>query len=135
MMNFNDFYWHDSIIKSIYIDRSDPGVKDEIQFEIEDTNKKIYILKFKNVYWSSMNLNFGIVAKENILDAKILENNDSDLANFYSSWNGLMDSIILSSFSIELNSTGSVIKIIAEDYELINKQNPDSRTRLHRRPV
>jgi hypothetical protein len=29
-MNFNDFYWHDSIIKSIYIDRSNPGKKDEI---------------------------------------------------------------------------------------------------------
>lgn len=120
-MNFNDFHWHDSIIKSIYIDRSNPGIKDEIQFEVESVNKKTYILTFKNVYWSSFNLNFGIVAEESILNANILENDDNDLANFYSSWNGLMDSVILSVFLIELNSTGSIIKIIAENYKLINK--------------
>ncbi|GAB6010478.1 hypothetical protein [Dysgonomonas reticulitermitis] len=120
-MNFNDFYWHDSIIKSIYIDRSNPGKKDEIQLEVELINEGVCILVFKDVYWSSLNLNFGIVAEESILNAKILEKNDVDLANFYSSWNGLMDNLDLKVFLIELNSTGSTIKIIAKDYELINK--------------
>jgi hypothetical protein len=120
-MSFNDFHWHDSIIKSIYIDRSNPGKRDEIQLEIEWIDKSISLLIFRNVYWSLLDLNFGIIAEENILNAKILGNDDNDLANFYSSWNGLMDNINLSVFLIELNSTGSIIKIIAEDYKLINK--------------
>jgi hypothetical protein len=120
-MNFNDYQWHDSIIKSIYIDRSNPGIQDDIQFEIKWTNRKTSTFIFKNVYWSSLNLNFGIIAKENILRAKILGKDDKDLADFYSSWNGLMDTVALTVFLIELNSTGSIIKIIAESYDVINK--------------
>ena len=120
-MIFNDLHWHDSIITSIYIDRSNPGIRDEIQLKIKWANKKSDILTFKNVYWSSFSLNFGIVAEESILVAKILEKDDIDLANFYSNWNGLMDDLDLKVFFIELNSTGSTIKIIAEDYMLANK--------------
>lgn len=120
-MNFNDFYWHDSIIESIYIDRSDPGIKDEMQFKIKSIEEKNYTLIFKNVYWSSLNLNFGIIAQESILDAIILDDNDRDLINFYSSWKGLMDKIKLTVFLIKMNSTGSIIKIIAEKYEFVEK--------------
>ena len=50
-----------------------------------------------------MDLNFGIVANETILDAMELENSDEDLKNFYSSWNGLFDDIKLRVFLINLN--------------------------------
>lgn len=117
-MNFNDLNWHDSIIKSIYIDRSNPGIKDEIRFEIEWVDRKICTLLFENVYWASMNLNFGIVVEESILDAKVLDKTDVDLINFHSKWNGLMDDLNLTVFLIELNSTGSIIKIIADGYKI-----------------
>ena len=121
-MKFNEYNWHDAIVRSIKIDRSNPGVNDEIFLDIEWTDGKTYLLKFKNVYWSSMTLNFGIVAEESISKAGILEKDDVDLVNFYSSWNGLMNDVRLNVFYIEFNSTGSIIKIIAEDYELIIKK-------------
>ena len=34
-MNFNEYYWHDAIIKNIQIERNNPGVKDTILLEIE----------------------------------------------------------------------------------------------------
>lgn len=120
MMNFDKYNWHDTIVRSINIDRSTPGINDEISFEIEWTDGEICLLKFKNVYWSSMTLNFGIIAEDSILDAKILDKNDADLQNFHSKWKGLLDHLSLNIFYIELNTSGSIIKIIAEGYELMN---------------
>jgi hypothetical protein len=62
-MTFNDFYWHDSVIKSVTINRNNPGVNDEIVFEIEWSEQKgKVLLVFEDVYWAEMKLNFGIVA-------------------------------------------------------------------------
>ena len=34
-MDFNrDFYWHDAVIKSIIVDRNNPGAVDEIWLDI-----------------------------------------------------------------------------------------------------
>ena len=68
-----------------------------------------------------MNLNFGIKAEETILCAEVLEDNNEDLANFYSKWKGLMDDIKLYTYRIELNSTGGIIKIIATGFKIIKK--------------
>lgn len=113
-MNFNDFYWHDSVIKEIIIDRNNPGRKDEIQFDILfPDKKKIVHFFFENVQYASFHLNFGIIAEETILEASMLEN-DIDLSNLYLKWNGLMDDVELTVYSIKLNSTGGNIKIIAK---------------------
>ena len=34
-MNFNDFYWHDAVIKNITINRNNPGIIDIISLDIE----------------------------------------------------------------------------------------------------
>ncbi len=116
-MKFNNRQWHDSIIKSIYIDRNNPGIIDTVSFDIKWTNGKMTKLTFIDVYWASFNLNFGIIAQESILTAKALEKNDQDLINFYKKWKGKRDGIDLTSYLIELNSTGSTIKIIAKDFK------------------
>ncbi|SDB77843.1 hypothetical protein SAMN05192581_10295 [Bacteroides ovatus] len=118
-MNFEDFYWHDAIIKNITIDRNNPGIKDEIKLEIvwPDTEKRVHFI-FESVYWAKMELNFGIVADENIYQARHLLNNDKDLIRFYSQWNGLMDNIKLNVYEIELSSTGGLIKIIAKGFRI-----------------
>jgi hypothetical protein len=116
-MNFNDFYWHDAIIKNIQIDRNSPGVMDAIIFDIEwPGNKGKAIFIFEEVYWASMNMNFGIVANETILSAFELEESDQDLKSLYAKWKGVINHVKLKSYKFSLNSTGSEIKIIAKRF-------------------
>ncbi len=116
-MDFNEYYWHDAIIKNIQIDRNNPGEKDTILFEIEwpQNNGKSFFI-FEDVYWASFKLNFGIVAHETILRAQLLDSQDGDLLNFYSKWKGAMDDIKLYAYKIELNSTGGYMKIIGKGF-------------------
>lgn len=120
-MNFNDFNWHDSIIKNINIDRNKPGINDNIKFEIEWAEGSKIELVFEETYWANMMLNFGIVADETILSACIGDDKDLDLVDFYSKWNGSMDNVNLNSYTIRLNSTGGIIKIIAKRFKIIEK--------------
>lgn len=123
-MNFNDFYWHDAIIRNIHIDRNNPGIKDVIIFDIEweeEVKKTVFV--FEEVYWASMSLNFGIVANEAIFSASELEENDQDLESLYSKWNGLIDNVKLKIYKFTLNSTGSEIKIIAKKFSHFHFQD------------
>ena len=121
-MNFNDFNWHDAVIKKITVDRNKPGIIDIVNFEIEWPEGGRVELIFEEAYWAKMTLNFGIVADETILNAFIGDETDQDIINFYSKWKGLMDNIDLNSYLINLNSTGGIIKIIANRFKVIEKQ-------------
>ncbi len=121
-MNFEDYSWHDSVIKSISINRNNPGVIDEISFEIEWYDGDKGVLIFEDAYWASLTLNFGIVADENILHAKVLSDSDPDLVSLYNRWKGLINDIKLTTFLIELNSSGGMIKIIAKRYNVKKMQ-------------
>ena len=118
-MNFNDYRWHDAVIKNININRDNPGVNDSILFDIDwpDDKGKITLV-FEEVYWAEMKLNFGIVAEETILDSFEMDNNNQDLTNFYSKWKGAMNDVKLKTYKIKLNSTGSEIKIIAKSFKI-----------------
>jgi len=131
-MDFSrDFYWHDAVIKSIIIDRNNSGVLDEIGIDIvwpkeddndddEDKNEEEIIQRivFESVFWANLNLNFGYSGGDNILNAFMLNNNDEDLVNFYSTWKGLRDNIKLNVYVINLNTSGGKIKIIAKDFRI-----------------
>ena len=121
-MNFNDYNWHDAVIKNIKIDRGNPGINDIIVFDIEwpDEEGKVTFV-FEEVYWAEMKLNFGIVADETILNSIELDNDNQDLYNFYSKWNGAMNELKLKTYKIELNSTGGEIKIIAKTFSIDKK--------------
>ena len=118
-MNFNDYSWHDAVIKNIKIDRSNPGINDIIVFDIDWPDEKGAVkFVFEEVYWAQMTLNFGIVADETIFNSMELDGDNQDLANFYLKWNGLMNDVKLKTFKIELNSTGGEIKIIAKGFSV-----------------
>lgn len=116
-MNFNDYYWHDSVLEAIVIDRQNPGNIDEIQMKINWYTQETSILIFKNVYWASFNLNFGFIGSENILFGSELDQDDPDLLELYRKRKGHVKNLKV--FFIELNTSGGKIKIIAENF--INK--------------
>lgn len=55
-MKFDELYWHDSIIKKIEIDRSNPGVSDTIRTEVRASEKinswSRYYRKVKHSKWA-----------------------------------------------------------------------------------
>jgi len=121
-MNFNEFHWHDAIIRNIQIDRLNPGKEDSVVFEIEWPDEKgKATLVFEEVYWAMLNLNFGIIADETILNAMVLDEDNEDLNNFYSKWRGAMNEVKLSTYKISLNSTGGEIKVISKGFRVVEK--------------
>ena len=112
-MEFNDFLWHDAIVKSISIDRNNPGINDLIKLEIQGLDGEVVDFVFTDVYFAQLNLNFGIVTTETILTAESGDENDSDLVNLYNKWKGHLSNVNLNTYIFKFNSTGSVIKIIA----------------------
>ena len=95
-MNFNDYKWHDAVIKNINIDRTNPGLNDTIIFDIvwsDEIEKTTFI--FEEVYWANFKLNFGVVSDETILNSFELSNDNQDLVNFYSNWQGAMNEVKL----------------------------------------
>lgn len=122
-MNFSrDFYWHDAVIKSVIIDRNDPGVVDEIWIDVvcpaENENEKGIIQRvvFESVFWANLYLNFGHFG-DNVCNVDMLDSNDKDLVDFYSKWKGYRDNIKLNAYVINLTSGGK-IKIIAKDFRI-----------------
>lgn len=115
-MEFNDFLWHDAIVKSISIDRNNPGINDSIKLEIQWLDGEVVDFVFTDVYFAQLNLNFGIVTTETILNAEFGDENDPDLVDLYTRWKGHLSNIQLNTYIFKFNSTASVIKIIAAGY-------------------
>jgi hypothetical protein len=63
-------------------------------------------------------MNFGIIAKESILEAYIAPADDPDLVSFYKKWKGFFDHIKLNCYVIKTNSTGGEIRILAENVQM-----------------
>ncbi|MES2061496.1 MAG: hypothetical protein V4456_06220 [Bacteroidota bacterium] len=116
-MDFDDFAWHDSIIKKVEIDRSNPGICDTISIEIEWINGGNSKITFTDVYSAKLDMNFGVIASESIRSAYIVDD-DNFLTELYVKWKTNLDGIKLHCYLIETNSTGSVLKIIAKGFEI-----------------
>lgn len=121
-MKFDEYYWHDSEIRNIVIDRSQPGEQDTILFEINWVDSGEGKLIFENVYWAKLNMNFGIAASESIDFAFATTDDDSDLVNLYKIWNGKINDIKLTCYVIKTLSTGSEMKIIAKTFKMTKLQ-------------
>lgn len=119
-MDFNDFYWHDAVVKYIYIDGISFAPNGVISFEIKwpDGDLDESVVTFESVYWTNLRLNFGIVADETILTATQLGSDDPDLIKLCSEYDGAIDSTELNVYFIDLNSTGGKIKIIAKGFRV-----------------
>lgn len=117
-MEFNSLSWHDSVIKNIIINRSNPGKNDSIQIEITWPNGENNIISFKDTYWADLNMNFGVVCEECIYTAHAEGKENEILISFYAKWKGMINDVELKYFEIETNSTYSMIRIIARKFEI-----------------
>lgn len=117
-MNFNDYNWHDSVIKKIEIEKSELREMDTIVFDIEWYNNTSNKLIFENVYKAKFNMNFGIAGLE-VIDFAFISDKDIELSDFYETWKGLMNDIKLKCYVIKTSSTGSELKIIAKEFKMI----------------
>ena len=117
---FEDCYWHDSTLQSVFIDRNDPGNNDSVEIIVKwyGSNSKSKLV-FKKSYLFKTTMNFGIIANESIDDAYIAPSDDEDLMSFYRKWKGFFNHIKLYCYVIKTSSTGSEIKILAEDVEMV----------------
>lgn len=64
IFDFDDCYWHDSILESIYIDRSNPGHNDSVDIIVkwyEDKSRSKLV--FKDVYLFKAAMNLGLLQK------------------------------------------------------------------------
>lgn len=113
--NFNDCYWHDSILKSIFIDRSNPGHMDTIELTIDWYDEPASKIVFSDVYLFQATMHFWVIANESILDAEVVQGDDEDLIEFKEKHPGKE----MNCYLIETNSTGGKIKILAAGVEKV----------------
>lgn len=116
IIDLYDLYWHDSILKSIHIDRQQAGENDIISLQVKwwDSNEENEVV-FQNVWWANLNLNFGFQGPETIYEASILPDNDIDLERVKKIIGQSSTNKKLRCYYIKTNSD---IKIIAEGFVL-----------------
>ena len=119
LYNFCEIDWHDAIIEKIMIDRNNPGINDSIVIFIICADNTKRNLRFNNVYWADLNMNFGVVASESIVKAISKGRDCIYVKDLYAKWKGMINDVDLNYYEIETNSTGSIIKIIAKEVLII----------------
>lgn len=118
---FNAFEWHDAIIKSIIIDRSNAGNNDIIEMFITWPSEIESKIVFKDVYHANLSLNFGVIAEDTIMDASIIDSSDIDILNIKNKWARHFDGINeIKGFEILTLSTVSTIRIFALSFERVD---------------
>jgi hypothetical protein len=115
---FNSLDWHDAIILQIVVDRSNPGECDSVSITIRWPNGKSNIISFNDCYMLDARMNFGVIAEECILGAECTSDNES-IATVKDKWSSIgvqLDG--LHRFSIETNSTNSILNIYSLSFNL-----------------
>lgn len=122
-----DLNLHDSVIKEIVIHRAGDQI-DTITFYLkyienyktaETTDK---LLEFSECYTLHADMNFGCKSPDSILEATVIDQSDlvKKVENLFAKIGGQLRSLGLKHYRIETNTTGSIIDIVARDFNLIN---------------
>lgn len=110
--------WHDAELLNICIDRSDSGNNDIITLSIIWPDGQYNNIIFFDCYKFDAELNFGIIAKETIREAIIL--NESDRLNeIRNKWNKIGVNLSdLKCIKIDTNSTNSSLIIYSKGFKI-----------------
>ena len=113
---FEQLWWHDALLLELKVDRRQPGELDEVVVLIEWPDDRKSAIRFLDCFGMIANLCFEIVAPEPILTASETE----DVGPFkvqHDMWaKARMVRPNLKLFTIETNSTASLIHILARGW-------------------
>ncbi|MDQ1089761.1 hypothetical protein QE390_004365 [Siphonobacter sp. SORGH_AS 1065] len=117
LLNFSDLYGHDSIIRSISVNRGNPGYDDSIGLEIDWYDTGLGKVTFYEVLKATFDLNFGMIVCESILSAECTEDDEGLelLKHRKKNFSIIKD---LKCSIITTNSTGNQIKIYEKGFHL-----------------
>lgn len=116
---FNDLAWHDAVLLQMTVDRGSPGENDEILLAVEWPDGTQQQIRFVDCYLLEAQMNFGVVAPESIRDARCSKES-SQLGEVRERWGGLGVTLDdLKCFEVCTNSTASVIRIFARDFQIL----------------
>jgi hypothetical protein len=117
--SFDDLPWHDATLIQLLIDRRLPGVRDEVCLQVVWPDGSQSMVKFSNCYAMKADLNFGVIADEQIASADVVDD-EQGLADIRDRWRPLGVMLEkLRCYRLETSSTASVLRIYAEDYEVV----------------
>ena len=116
-MRFVDMPWHDAELRLVSIDRSRPGLADQVDLEIRWPDGTRGRVRFEDCYGADLSMHFGIVCSEAILTAD--EHDVSPrLEAIRKQWHPHVDLSRLRAFRIETSSTASVITVFAMSWSI-----------------
>ncbi|MCF3483192.1 hypothetical protein GUL16_05715 [Stenotrophomonas maltophilia] len=116
--DFNALEWCDATLLAINIDRSNPGVCDEVKVQVRWPDGRQEIVCFSEAYGCSALMNFVVLGEEGIEFAKV-DDDEPGLADLLDRWKAVGYPLSgLKSFRIETSSTGSVILIYAKSWRI-----------------
>lgn len=115
---FEGLEWHDAALLSLHIDRQTPGERDDVVLLIKWPDGRMQTVRFTDCYFLDVQMNFGVIAEESILSARCVAHSEK-LAAFRSDWTRMgVDLHDLLCFEITTNSTASVIRVYAMQFEV-----------------
>lgn len=120
---FNDFPWHDAELREIIIDRVNSDIVSVSVVWPDDIAKdKCTHIEFFDCYAFRSEMNFGMYGPDSLMEATCV-NNSEELDTLRSIWKEMrIDLHDVHCFRFETISTGSVFKIFAKGYRVVNKQ-------------
>lgn len=117
--DFNDLPWHDAVLLNLSIDRQHAGERDEVRIQVSWPQGDEATLLFSDCYGFTAEMNFGVIAKEQILVADVVDD-DPGLVSLRGLWKQMgVSRETLRCYRIETNSTASVLKIYAQHFEVM----------------
>jgi hypothetical protein len=116
---FDALPWHDAQMLDVFIDRRNPGLRDEIRLSMKWPDETHAIVSFRECYGLIAQMNFGVISDERVLSAQELDS-DPELSEMRRRWQLLDVSLEgLRCYRIETASTASVIKVYASTFDVV----------------
>ena len=116
--DFSDFVWHDANLLGIIIDRTNPGNTDTIEMIVEWLDGNISKVLFCDCFAMQSEMRFGVVASESIRSF-YCESEGNEISAIKAAHVRAGQRIsTLKCYTLETNSTASIIKIYALSMEI-----------------
>ncbi len=120
---FDALEWHDAVVLNLEVPRHAPGDRDEVVLLVEWLDGRQQRVRFSDCYALDAQMNFGMTAPESIRSARCVDHSQQ-LSAVRQRWADLgVDLGGLRCFEFTMNSTASIVRIFALEFETRDVQN------------